>query len=659
MELQLSQPNAFTQLYGWKDDCSQKALEAVIPQCTRGVENISPEQQKLVAMELSICEFENNGIQYPLECYEEVRKIQIGGCIRALEKSPQFWTSFSGNYRNVKEVCHQVSLPYEKSQIIEVYENVTAIYQSLVRDLKASHSHSEQVQDQLEKKFAEIFSVIDSLLMDNMMRKEEMNSTFSQFHENFEATMNNALVIITNSYQGVNTNIQEMESHLNYFTSELRDITSLLSQQRNELNSQQEALIKNNQHLLFQQNELVAMAKIHAQDIHHSTQQHALSLHKQLQYSEFTLQSIDAILNQNVNGLYLQRTQIIEQTSYIMDHFAKSLSEYLNLSAQSSIWTFENTLQTSLENLETKINQTTESLAVMNATLYACTSFVCALGCESRFPNMSLVYQWSFDDSVTGYIAKTYENVFRYDQSKSTKPKKTIIVSLRGTQSVFDSFADMKVDMTNYNNLGLHLTLCGERCKVHRGFYEYFKTTQNLIHQYIEEEMHSSKQGLEDYELIILGHSLGGSVALLLGLFYLDLGYDKLTLVTMGQPLLGNYEFVKWTDYVLGSQYRPRHNSFERKFLRVIHKDDVITVIPRGHSPLYSYHQFDNQVYLNCSERNTHPTLEEVLDCSSARDENCILKDFPDHHTENNYDYLQIHITYFRRMGLCGIGRYE
>ena len=42
----------------------------------------------------------------------------------------------------------------------------------------------------------------------------------------------------------------------------------------------------------------------------------------------------------------------------------------------------------------------------------------------------------------------------------------------------------------------------------------------------------------DNYELIILGHSLGGSIAYLLGLHYLDLGFDKLTLVTMGQPLL-------------------------------------------------------------------------------------------------------------------------
>ena len=105
--------------------------------------------------------------------------------------------------------------------------------------------------------------------------------------------------------------------------------------------------------------------------------------------------------------------------------------------------------------------------------------------------------------------------------------------------------------MIPYSNTGTKLPLCGFDCKVHRGFHDYYTRTLSIIHPYIMEELNNCIED-DNYELIILGHSLGGSIAYLLGLHYLDLGFDKLTLVTMGQPLLGNENFVSWGDKVLG-----------------------------------------------------------------------------------------------------------
>ncbi|AOW30044.1 uncharacterized protein CAALFM_C600980CA [Candida albicans SC5314] len=278
--------------------------------------------------------------------------------------------------------------------------------------------------------------------------------------------------------------------------------------------------------------------------------------------------------------------------------------------------------------------------------------FKCNLNCEKRFPNISLVYQFYFDDSVTGYIAKTTSNIFRYNETIA-EDKKTIIVALRGTRSIFDTLTDLKVDMIPYSNTGTKLPLCGFDCKVHRGFHDYYTRTLSIIHPYIMEELNDCIED-DNYELIILGHSLGGSIAYLLGLHYLDLGFDKLTLVTMGQPLLGNENFVSWGDKVLGSVNEAKHNEFKRKFLRVIHKNDVITTLPRDQNIFNRYSQFDNQIYLNCSETDTRPTINEVIDCYDGSNNQCIAKDFPFLMFERR-NYLQIHINYFRQMGLCGI----
>lgn len=281
--------------------------------------------------------------------------------------------------------------------------------------------------------------------------------------------------------------------------------------------------------------------------------------------------------------------------------------------------------------------------------------FKCDLSCEKRFPNVTLIYQWYDSDSVCGYLATTYSNIFNYDVDKTT-PKKTIILSLRGTKSLFDSYTDIKVDMVPYINAGVLLPDCGPHCRVHRGFYDYFLNVLKKIDKYIKAELDSVGKD-EEYELLILGHSLGGSISLLLGLYYLDLGYDKMTLITMGQPLIGNEPLVNWVDDVMGSIQPVVHNEFTRKYFRVIHKDDIVTTIPRNGNFMERYAQFNNQIYLNCSATREVPTTDQVVDCVTGDNPQCIEGDIK--HSIgigfDSKDYLRIHTTYFRSMGLCGI----
>lgn len=280
--------------------------------------------------------------------------------------------------------------------------------------------------------------------------------------------------------------------------------------------------------------------------------------------------------------------------------------------------------------------------------------FGCALNCEKRFPNVTLVYQWYHDDSVCGYIATTFSNIFHYEEEPLiTKPKKTIIVSLRGTRSLFDTYADLKVDMTSYSNLRYHLPYCGKKCKIHKGFSEYFQRLITIIQKVLDEELAET----ENYELLILGHSMGGSIGLLIGLHFLDLGYDRMTLVTMGQPLVGNKEFANWVDMVMGSHLEPQHNTYNRKYFRVVHKNDLVTVLPKNQDIMNVYAQFDNQIYLNCSATNTVPSPKSVWDCKTSDNQQCIAGDFKTLNIidDINRNYYESHNTYFRKLGLCGV----
>ena len=49
-------------------------------------------------------------------------------CIHALESSPQWWTTYSGNYQNLPQLCFENALPFEKEQILELFLNITDLY---------------------------------------------------------------------------------------------------------------------------------------------------------------------------------------------------------------------------------------------------------------------------------------------------------------------------------------------------------------------------------------------------------------------------------------------------------------------------------------------------------------------------------------------------
>ncbi|KAG7191496.1 uncharacterized protein KQ657_003091 [Scheffersomyces spartinae] len=275
--------------------------------------------------------------------------------------------------------------------------------------------------------------------------------------------------------------------------------------------------------------------------------------------------------------------------------------------------------------------------------------FQCDMSCE-EFGGMELVYQWYFDDAVCGYIAKTKQDIFKNGTlSSSSKTTTTIVVGLRGTRSFGDSFADLQVDMVNYNLPTTYLPPCSG-CKVHKGFMGYATKTIGIMEAILIGEVKKAMEDGGSYQVIVVGHSLGGAIALLVALRILDLSYNNLMCVTFGQPLVGNQNFVQWTDYVMQSMESDKLSS-SRKFYRVIHKNDMVTTVPNNDQLLINtYKQFLNQIYLNCSNNDILPLRDQVVDCGFGDNPLCISKDVPIGH-----NYMQSHLTYFRHMGLCGI----
>lgn len=72
------------------------------------------------------------------------------------------------------------------------------------------------------------------------------------FKNNFEKSLNNALVVMKHSYEDVNLNMNELQSHLNYFINDMLQVYILINEKAVEVKSQQERITMNNVDILEQ-----------------------------------------------------------------------------------------------------------------------------------------------------------------------------------------------------------------------------------------------------------------------------------------------------------------------------------------------------------------------------------------------------------------------
>lgn len=352
----------------WRNDCAKKALEPIINQCAEGIETISPIQQKLIAIQLSICEFENAEISYPSECKSQ----KLDTCILLLEKSPQYWTTFSGYYREIRNICHQISLPFAKDQILQVYENITEFYRTLMEKMTNSDKYTENMQNELKAKFDKLISVIDLILADREKNREDLKSSFNMFKNNFEKSLNNALVVMKNSYEDTNSNINELESHLNYFINDMLKVYTLINEKTLEVVSQQDEITVGNVDILEQIEEIknrIVDVYEEALEAHMSNKQLAHNMQSNLEYTLYTVSNLNSHLQLSINKLVEQNEDIRNRAPIIFEEAFELFLNHLNESGQLAMNSFEAALDLSLNMLHQKLNQTEKSIDNLNSNV--------------------------------------------------------------------------------------------------------------------------------------------------------------------------------------------------------------------------------------------------------------------------------------------------
>lgn len=206
-------------------------------------------------------------------------------------------------------------------------------------------------------------------------------------------------------------------------------------------------------------------------------------------------------------------------------------------------------------------------------------------------------------------------------------------------------------------------------CTVHAGFMASWRNTQEYVTPHLEELIGQ----YPEYQLILVGHSLGGAVAALASLEFHSRGW-KPQVTTFGEPRVGNLALVQYFDKAFESQVNA-----SSMYRRVTHAGDPVPLLPISE---WGYKMHAGEIYI--SKPELPPMIADLRSCKGDKDPSCIAgvealtkepdsKDFEETlNTEKlrqllktNKGFLNVparyriwqlffaHRDYFWRLGLC------
>lgn len=146
----------------------------------------------------------------------------------------------------------------------------------------------------------------------------------------------------------------------------------------------------------------------------------------------------------------------------------------------------------------------------------------------------------SVEMCAESYKTFTFEN----KETDTQVLVKDNIIAWRGSQSLKDWMTDFDIHK--------HDTSYGE---VHGGFLEAYESIKDILPR--------------DKKIIITGHSLGGGLAVMNGLDFLENGIDVEAIYTFGQP--------RCVDIKTAAKMRVK---YKNKFYRVVHNNDIVPRVP-------------------------------------------------------------------------------
>ncbi len=200
-------------------------------------------------------------------------------------------------------------------------------------------------------------------------------------------------------------------------------------------------------------------------------------------------------------------------------------------------------------------------------------------------------------------------------------------------------------------------------CTVHSGFLTSWRNTRCIVVPHVEKAL----QDHPGYELVLVGHSLGGAVAALASLEFQARGWDP-HVTTFGEPRVGNLALNQFID----KRFNFSNSTMveDAKYRRVTHVDDPVPLLPLEE---WGYKMHAGEIFI--SKSSLPPARADLKHCIGDEDPSCINdtpnsspEDVPDvedmeHHSVQQmwdlgrryklWELFFAHRDYFWRLGLC------
>ncbi|KAN0086708.1 Alpha/Beta hydrolase fold [Elaphomyces granulatus] len=266
------------------------------------------------------------------------------------------------------------------------------------------------------------------------------------------------------------------------------------------------------------------------------------------------------------------------------------------------------------EDLEELTRLVDISYCVGSSGLYK--PFRCLSHC-SEFGGFELITTWNtgplLSDSC-GYIALSHPPF-----------AERIMVAFRGTYSITNAIVDLAIMPQAY--VPYPPVDDGEpsaqngclNCTVHAGFLKSWNDSRTIVLPAVLD----ARAQYPDYDIVLVGHSLGGAVAALAGLEMHLRGLNP-RVTTFGEPRIGNRAFEQFIDTVFnltgsGSRPGPDTNQTTIPFRRVSHINDPVPLLPLEE---WGYEMHAGEIYI--SKPALPPSVSDLEHCDGDTDPHCI-----------------------------------
>ncbi|KAK9479637.1 Tht1-like nuclear fusion protein-domain-containing protein [Lipomyces japonicus] len=157
--------------------CFRDSLADILPSC----QILTTDMRVTHAIRLTLCELSAGLVDAPTTCLRDLtQKNQRENCLHVLKSSPQYWTSFSGNFRSIGSICFAERNTHEQEEIVLLYSNLTQVQHEALNILRHQMDHIK-IENQnlmhLVHKWESYFADLDMRLgmlsnaMDNSSRE--------------------------------------------------------------------------------------------------------------------------------------------------------------------------------------------------------------------------------------------------------------------------------------------------------------------------------------------------------------------------------------------------------------------------------------------------------------------------------------------------------